>query len=162
MIKLEEGKYYSTEAGKKFGPMRPSGYDEWPWIVVQGDGLCWHDDGSPVADTESPWLVAEWADTPKIWLDMTPEEKGALLLAHHKGEVIESFANDQWGWCSPTWSDHCCYRVRSPKVTLYGGEGYSGFWGFDSGSEPGEYRITFDLVDGEPDCASIKMERIDD
>jgi len=46
-------------------------------------------------------------------------------------------------------------------VTLYGEESYPGFWGFDSGPEqPSFYRITFDLVDGEPDTDSIKMEAL--
>ena len=62
----------------------------------------------------------------KLWKDMTPEEKGALLLAYHEGKVIE--------WCygygkefyvngssaeeglHPVWADCCSYRVKpEPK-----------------------------------------------
>jgi hypothetical protein len=38
-------------------------------------------------------------DKPKIWRDMTPEEKGALLLGWHEGKVIEAFGvsyPDMW------------------------------------------------------------------
>lgn len=64
----------------------------------------------------------------KLWGDMTPEEKGALLLAYREGKVIE--------WCygfrspntfvvdgssssvgmAPQWSETCAYRVEpEPK-----------------------------------------------
>lgn len=172
MIKLEEGKYYRTGAGKKVGPMMPSLNADWPWIVALGDGLCWHNDGSPVEGTESPLLVAEWVDgvplkvekeNPKIWRDMTPEEKGALLLAHHEGKVIECCApNEKWFPIeAPSWVSHFAYRVRpEPKretIVLY--DQCATIW-TDHNPCDAEYRITFDIVDGEPDCGSIKMEKL--
>jgi hypothetical protein len=60
-----------------------------------------------------------------------------------------------------------CYRVK-PKptvetVTLYGGSGRMDIWVLDADSpQDFTHTITFNTVDGEPDCASIKMERIND
>jgi hypothetical protein len=34
-------------------------------------------------------IVSRAPAAPKLWRDMTPEEKGALLLAAHEGKVIE-------------------------------------------------------------------------
>lgn len=168
-MKIEEGKYYRTRDGLKVGPMKPSGDEDWPWIVEEGDGHCWANNGSSVADIDSPDLIAEWTDEPRPWKDLTDAEKGALLLAHHEGKVIEAYDSVDCEWESgppaPIWLYNVAYRIKpEPKretVTLYGEESYSGFWGFASGSEdPSEYRITFDLVDGVPDCASIKMEEV--
>lgn len=62
----------------------------------------------------------------RLWKDMTPEEKGALLLAYHEGKVIEfSFPEDGLGWWSTSkddgggvlsWHSNGCYRVKpQPK-----------------------------------------------
>lgn len=105
-------------------------------------------------------------DTPKLWRDMTPEEKGALLLARHEGKEIESYRlSKMWRLCDPCWEDDVAYRVKpEPKretVTVFG-YAHTGHWSLHLGRENSgdQFRITFDLVDGEPDCASIKMERI--
>lgn len=111
---------------------------------------------------------------PKLWRDMTPEEKGALLLAHHEGKVIEfngeSVVTGEWtGWV--TCDDDClwdesflgdgfAYRVRpEPKrepVTLYWRKGNPAHL-----IEHGDtHRITFDLIDDKPDCISIRMEEL--
>jgi hypothetical protein len=108
----------------------------------------------------------DWTAAPKRWRDMTPEEKGALLLAHHEGKVIEGRMFDEWhqanwqGCASPTPS--VAYRIRpEPKretVRLYGQSEW-GYWNNVS-TILDTHRITFDLIDCEPDCASVKMERI--
>lgn len=103
---------------------------------------------------------------PKKWGEMTPEEKGALLLAHHEGKEIQ-FLSSYRGWeeAEPRWSAWLPYRVKpEPKretVTLLTAH-YFGWV-----AEPPQYRgdsdthrITFDLIDGEPDCTSIRMEKI--
>ena len=102
-------------------------------------------------------------ETPKLWRDMTAEEKGALLLAAHEGKVIEYWHNDQWTRCSKVFSHFYVYRVKPDDVretvTLYGPTQNWSFTG--SGRNKGDtHRITFDTINGEPDPASIKMERI--
>ena len=37
-------------------------------------------------------------DRPTPWKDMTDAEKGALLLAQHRGEVVEC-----WQWAQSAW-----------------------------------------------------------
>lgn len=58
------------------------------------------------------------------------------------------------------------YDIKPVKtMTLYGG--YDGaFEYFDNGpattpNKKDTHKITFKIVDGQPDCASIRMERID-
>jgi len=111
-------------------------------------------------------IISRAADTPKIWRDMTPEEKGALLLAHHEGKVIEFWNGVSWRivYCGiPSWFEDDAYRIR-PKpnretVTVHWGKE----WGFTLGHGPSSrdtHRITFDLIDGKPDCDSVKMEEM--
>lgn len=166
-IKIEEGKFYRTQSGKKVGPMIPSYRKDWPWIVVRGDGQCWDDYGLGIAETDSPDLIAEWIDTPTLWRDMIPEEKGAVLLAHHEGKVIEAIdpqdKSDTWGQCFNVGEiDDYAYRIKpEPKretVTLHG----CGFY-WEQSEQPcpsDTHRITFDTIDGEPDLTSIEMEKI--
>lgn len=109
----------------------------------------------------SNWRIVSRApreETPKLWRDMTPEEKGALLLAHHEGKEIES--NDRIGgeWIKverPSWFDHLYYRVRQePKretMTLYYKIPNSGII---------KKIGTIDLIDGKPDKDSIKMDEL--
>lgn len=107
-------------------------------------------------------------DKPRTWGEMTPEEKGALLLAAHEGKAVEVYFKGGWiGKGHGGFGNAIAYRVRpEPKretVTLYGGfRLLSGAWGFSwSKARSGaSHRTTFDLIDGEPDCASIKMERL--
>ena len=102
----------------------------------------------------------------KMWKDMTPEEKGALLLAYHEGKVIEySVTGNIWVKSKPSWEDTLCYRIKpEPKretITMYTGNPV-GPWGWtaDGCSEDRQYLITFDLIDGQPDVTSIKMEKL--
>jgi len=106
-------------------------------------------------------------DDPKLWRDMSPEEKGALLLAHHEGKVIEfcrprgtpDCPAHSWRAQRPIWTGGLAYRVRPERETvkLYGSEG--GAWSYERVYFD-TLCITYDLVDGEPDCASIRMEKI--
>ncbi len=116
--------------------------------------------GSPI------WrIVSRSPDTPKPWHDMTPEEKGALLLANHDGKVIEIVDSSTGAWVParvPGWWPPAAYRVRpEPKpetVTLHG-NATDEVWGRGT-TEYDTHRITFDLIDGRPDCDSIKMETL--
>ena len=104
-------------------------------------------------------------DNPKTWGEMTPEEKGALLLAHHEGKQIELYSPTDrvWGVVTmPGWCDGSAYRVKpEPKretVKLSGKVYHNGQWAFGTEDKGDTHRITFDTVDGEPDCDSIRME----
>lgn len=172
-MKIEEGKYYRTRDGHMVGPMR-----RWhdsaphPWKDDTGTSThIWRDDGTSGYDG-TPQLVGEWIDepeTPKLWRDMTPEEKGALFLAEFEGRCIEKKnpknSAESWetlGFFDWLGDNMTAYRIRpEPKretVTLHGA-GYE--WG--QANEPcadDTHSITFDLIDGKPDPASIKMEAL--
>ena len=104
----------------------------------------------------------------KTWGEMTNAEKGALLLADHNGEEMECHVSgDVWEskWNGTRYYDCDAYRVK-PKpvietVTVKGSEYAASGWVFDE-CDRGRYAITFDTIDGEPDCASVKMEPIND
>ena len=103
---------------------------------------------------------------PKLWKDMTPEEKGALLLARVEGAKIQckAYGSD---WMDKDFSNNkfnsdFAYRVKPEphrkQVALYFGELREG--ALLSRVRTDTHRITFDLVDGKPDCNSIKMESL--
>jgi len=53
-------------------------------------------------------------DHPKPFRDLSDAEKGALLLAHHRGRDIEHFSKSREVWIiadSPWWSDETIYRI---------------------------------------------------
>lgn len=106
-------------------------------------------------------------DKPKTWGKMTPEEKGALLLARHEGKEIQvDLATDSWITVSePTWHECYAYRVKPEPmretVRLSGQVYLDGQWAFGTEDKGDTHRITFDTIDGKPDCASIRMEEIE-
>jgi hypothetical protein len=109
----------------------------------------------------------ELLEETKTWGEMTPEEKGALLLAHHEGKTIEFFSVDARKWYegTPRWSYWVSYRVKpEPKA-----ETIECQWSYEKGGKDGythpknseaTHKIVFDVVDGVPDCESIKMEKL--
>lgn len=113
-------------------------------------------------------LISRASDKPKLWKDMTPEEKGALLLAYHEGKVIEwggyrkyEFTRNSINY-KPVWDSNHAYRVKpEPKV-----ETVTLFWGLEnktaclSANSNDTHTITFNLIDGIPDCNSVKMEKL--
>jgi hypothetical protein len=125
--------------------------------------------GTGIFDQEEFRIISRATETPKLWRDMTDAEKGALLLAHHEGKVIEEMVTEKtfpvdvsgvwlvWtGEFRP--KDNIAYRIRpEPKretVTLIGDD-IRFSWAFNG------HRITFDLIDGKPNLASIKMEELE-
>ena len=127
--------------------------------------------GHPISEVNcSEFQVVSRASAglPKLWKNMTPEEKGALLLARHEGKVIEGFWDGCWEECDEVhkfaFARFVAYRVKPEPVVetvaLYNDP--NGGWSFyeDSGTYKISHRITFDLIDGKPDCNSIKMEEI--
>jgi hypothetical protein len=114
-------------------------------------------------------------DAPKIWLDMTPEEKGALLLAEHEGKAIEVFGlayPDEWYYENdPCFDDDSAYRIEPEPETMtaklcidacctslhmrpsYRAHHYGEGGGF-------YFTLTFDIIDGKLDPSSIKIEEL--
>lgn len=102
-------------------------------------------------------------DNPKTWGEMTPEEKGALLLAHHEGKLIQVYRSLDEAWesiKSPNWSECHAYRVRpEPKretVRILVSEAVLA----EVRRSTAQYAITYDTIDGVPDCTSIRMEAL--
>lgn len=176
-MKIEIGKIYRTRDGRKAHVFNKNtlGYP-YPMEVLVSESECLHfydEMGNYVAGESSKWdLVAEWVDEPKTWGEMTPEEKGALLLAAHEHRPMEFLgryeSTGKWlsmGRGDTYFVDDYCYRVKPEpevdQVTLYGGGAKGMVWCEDRrGSDLDTHKITFSLVDGEPDCGSIKMEKI--
>jgi hypothetical protein len=166
MMKIEAGKYYKTRDGRKVGPMvhwKPDG--QWPWSDHKTSGSdIWKDDGG--ACDKANTLVAEWTDAPDLSnplgqvFGLMPPETQEAMKAH--GGPWELFVAE-WKDCPrPAWLEGQAYRVKPAPiretVTLIGNVNS----GFDySGWTTNTHRIQFDLIDGKPDCASIKMEPLE-
>ena len=119
------------------------------------------DADSPQLSTVSTFrIISRASDKPKLWRDMTDAEKGALLLSAHEGKVIEFYSHYVPEWKevagNPNWSDNYAYRVRpEPKVETV----TINYWEVATDVLK-NHRITFNTIDGKPDCASIKMEAL--
>lgn len=103
-------------------------------------------------------------DKPKTWGEMTREEKGALLLAHHKEEVIDYWEDGSWhlSYCGPGWSGETAYRIKPEHkvetIVMYG-RAQDGF-GDGPRLNRDTHRLTFNVIDGEIDCDSVKLEEL--
>jgi hypothetical protein len=115
------------------------------------------------------------ADTPKLWRDMTPEEKGALLLGWQQGKEIEVYLDNEY-WLAteidPHRWDRDAYRIKpEPKRETVTAklcidahctslhmrpDYYRGQYGNDNFY----FTLTFDTIDGKPDPESIKIEEL--
>ena len=179
-MKLEVGKTYRLNNGdvrecKRMvneDPLSVDSYGFGPFVIC---GMFYHMDGTHGNGKSESLNVASCVeDTPTLWRDMTPEEKGALLLAHHEGDVIEYTKvnmDGEWREDQPEWRSYCAYRIRpssdsyailEPKVetvTLY----WDVSWDIASAySDGATHSITFNTIDGKPNTASIKMEKLED
>lgn len=165
-MKIEIGKYYKTRCGDRVGPVELS---FWEGLYTASGNLYDEfgrngDEGAPDAciyNVPELDIVAEWEEPVgiemKTWGDMTDAEKGALLLAHHEGKEIEYYGEIDGGWAlipNPNWYDNIPYRIKPVKSVT---EVYMYFNAYVS--DP-THKITFDTIDGEPDCSSIKMEKV--
>ena len=99
---------------------------------------------------------APHGDTPKLWKYMTAEEKGALLLAAHEGKVIEVWEGEWSKVINVIWYPWNAYRVKPDDVreTVVFDSKYYSFKLMEG------YRITFETINGEPDLASIRMDKL--
>ena len=105
----------------------------------------------------------------KLWKDMTPEEKGALLLASHEGKTLQYWKRGSGGWedcLSVVIHESEYYRVKpAPVITevVMHGCKDDGVWSFDSLTGQAKWdthKITFNLVDGVVDVFSVRMEEL--
>jgi hypothetical protein len=103
-------------------------------------------------------MTDEDTTTQKLWRDLTPEEKGALLLAYHEGKPLEMAHRFYMGWQDAPakglkWDDLVHYRIRPPEPErrtrlLYVAHDCPPYL-----KEIGD----IDMVDGIPDAASVKI-----
>lgn len=136
-------------------------YNGGKMYTVMKDECLKHSDGSvrPYGDWGwSPYftVVSRAEDTPTKWGDMTPEQKGALLLAHHEGKTIECYCFREGQFTTthePYLFDGVAYRIKpEPKVEVVH------LMNFHEKAKG--HAIVFTVVDGVPDCNSVKMEAI--
>lgn len=91
---------------------------------------------------------------PRTWGEMTPEEKGVLLLAEHEGKAIEVWGASSQCWvaCNPGWYAEAAYRVRpeceiaSINIFCAPGFGVEACVGTDW---PPTHKIILELLDNE-------------
>ena len=116
-----------------------------------------------LVDTYGPISRTPRDETPKIWRDMSTEEKGALLLAAHEGKVIEVWEGEWSKVINVIWYPWNAYRVKPDAVRETVNMYYPDFpYSFNcAGRVVGPtHRITFDTINGEPDPASIRMDKL--
>jgi hypothetical protein len=105
---------------------------------------------------------------PKLWKDMTREEKGALLLAHHEGKVIEytSVPVTEEGWelaTHPAWIPRHAYRVKPEPVretVRYHVDDCGKTFNLTDGDWHATMSICFDKIDGVIQRASLRWEKL--
>lgn len=95
------------------------------WTLCQGE----YEPYTPL-DELAALDNAEITGEHKTFGEMTSEEKGALLLAHHRGEEIEShnmgsIPGEEWSVTTfPSWTKTALYRIK-PKTVI---EERVGYW----------------------------------
>ena len=110
-------------------------------------------------------------DKPKTWGEMTTGEQNVIAGHHARGGVVEYFnpGEAQWyGIGTPGWKPHYSYRVRIEPVretvtltAIIPGIPLIAFCN-DGRNVKDTHRITFDSIDGKPDCNSIRMDTLGD
>jgi hypothetical protein len=180
MLKIEAGKFYRTRNGRKVGPMEAfETTDGYNWRSRGDVKGFWSDAGQRqnIALRETTDLIAEWSDAPDLTAITTPfglldAETQDALRKH--GGPYEAFVQNEcgfeWrrqGYDGVTMETHraLAWRVKptppAPKVetvTLHG-ERYQWGQAIKACAED-THRITFDLIDGEPDCSTIRMVKL--
>lgn len=125
-----------------------------------------------MTDSEKGNIPQHYRDDPTNplqfpFVEMSRIGQGALLLAAYEGKDIVQLAGSHWLFKIKhhPWKADTAYRTRpEPKretVTLIGGE--TNGWGFYQSEKmpiDKRFRITFDTLDGKPDCTTIKMEEL--
>lgn len=107
-------------------------------------------------------IISRASAKPKLWKDMTAEEKGALLLAAHEWKVIEAHCDKQ-GWVTiyPSWDSDLAYRIKpEPKVETVTRDIWMDRlgWLYEDITCHHPVRVTFKTVDGVIDVSTYKVE----
>jgi hypothetical protein len=111
-------------------------------------------------------LVCDPSDL--TWGDMTPEQQGALLLAHHQGKPIELISHASGRWVPiqrPMWTQDTSYRIKPEPVVVHH-KMHSGLYNghltcFTLCKYPeSDYVLTYDTEDGVPVCSSVKLSKL--
>jgi hypothetical protein len=111
-------------------------------------------------------LVCDPSDL--TWGDMTPEQQGALLLAHHQGKTIEVKSLSLGCWFSlhePVWGPEAPYRIKPEPVVVHHemhNRVHDGkLESFTKGKHfTSTYVLTYDTEDGVPVCSSVKLSKL--
>lgn len=110
-------------------------------------------------------IISRADTTPKTWGEMTDAEKGAIALAKCEGKPIEILMTigKYWREIEPQENTHfysgSAYRIKPEPKRESVEFGYSSEFGLeDMVDGTSTHRITFDTIDGKPDCDSVKME----
>ena len=112
-------------------------------------------------------IVSRAGDKTKIFDEMTDAEQGALLLAKHRGEVIQVLSADHgWQDCRDArFIGEFVYRVK-PKDEVKDHKVYIkknclGEWvTMHGGHDKATHEVTFNEIDGEIDCASAVLVKL--
>lgn len=97
--------------------------------------------------------------------DLTREEKSDLIMAHVDEKIIE-MSIDGVNWersYTPQWIGAACYRVKADvigRVNIRSSYPFAGWVSEEYGNIDDTHRITFQTVNGKPDCNSIRMEEL--
>ena len=136
-MKIEAGKYYKTQKGDKVGPAKVNEL-VYPWNIPHGPDLYFYaytSEGYSCLGNFEHSIKEEWKEpeematetqnvehreTYKVWGEMTPEEKGTLLLAHHEGKTIEYLRfDDVWAEdSSPFAFRELRYRIKPEEPSV--------------------------------------------
>ena len=115
-----------------------------------------------LADTYNNVMFPEY----KTWGELSDSEKGALLLAHLYGSVIQvrDLKDTEWlDVTDPSWFYDRIYRIKPSerKVTMSGRKGSDGRWTFDeAGDKDSTHLLIFTETNDELDCDSINMRKL--
>lgn len=122
--------------------------------TMTDNGLPCDRNGPQVSSVSTFRIISRANPKPKLWRDMTPEEKGALLLAAHEGTVIEVWSPIAGQWRVSAYKvgafEYDAYRIKpQPKIETHRHVVFA----------HGEKRnTTYDTVDGKVDWASFVVE----
>ena len=118
-----------------------------------------------LASGASALFIVTTPRTPSTWGEMTEAEQNEIAGHAARGcKVDELYLPGDWAdKMGHGFYDHKTYRKKPEPVvetvTLHG-RSYSVGWDLDRNprQEDDTHKITFDTVDGEPDCSTVKME----